>query len=133
MVFTPNRVEFEFTYQGETFKAVSDMEMIARFEERTGRSMLKVMDMGDDIPLFLLGEILLAALAENHPDLTRAHAMAMVVDPAAQEVIGAGLRAGLPQVGDTGPDAGEGAEGNARKPRARRKTDKSKGSAGKTG
>jgi hypothetical protein len=126
MAFDLDVVERRITYRGQTFTAVFGMATIARFEIETGQSMPKVLSEGNGIPFYLLGELLRAALAEHHPDLTREHAMQLAASPDGQAALSSGLTSAMPQAGDTGED-GEPASENPPKAAAKSR------SGGKTG
>ena len=128
MAFTPRRVERSFSYAGGDYTLVFDMETVARYEEMTGKS---VFDMLTPRPgampqMSAMGAMLLAALAEHHPDLERRHAMEMLTDPAVQALFNEGLAGSMPQPGDASTGAGKTPPGNPPK-RATKK-----GGAGKT-
>jgi len=135
MSFTPRRVELAAEYLGQTYTLVFDMETVARYEEATDRSLIALLQgwQGDAVKappkLSDLGQILLAALGEHHPELTRSHAMEMIMDPGVQALFNEGLAASMPQPGDDGEDTASPAAGPINR-RARRAA---KGSAGKTG
>lgn len=147
MSFTPRRAETTITYLGTAFTLVFDMETVARYEMATSRSFLEDVaalaqtnekpdqDGGQIAPpakplqLTRLGELLLAALGEYHPELTRSHAMQMVLSPEVSEAFGNTLAGGMPQPGDVAPEAGGAAAGN----RQQRRAAKPARSGGKTG
>lgn len=104
MSFQPRRIELPLDYEGETFVAVFSWATIARFEEASGSSIIdfaqRLASPGQSPRISDLGQLLLAALSERHPDLTLDHAMELVISPEGQKVLGEGLAAAMPQAGD---------------------------------
>jgi hypothetical protein len=128
MTFAPRRVELPIAYQGDTFVAVFSWATIARFEEASGGSILdfaqRMATPGQSPRISDLGQLLLAALSEKHPELTLEHAMELVITPEGRAALGEGLAAAMPQAGDDG-EAGNTPPANPRRPGA------AKGSAGR--
>jgi hypothetical protein len=132
MTFTPRRAEATVSYLGHIFTLVFDMETVARYEEATGRSFLQdVAELAanqtdnDDpeqprkpVQLRRIGELLLAALGECHPELTRKHAMQMALDPKINTAFGNTLSGGMPRPSDIDPEGGAAASGNRQQRRA---------------
>jgi len=107
MPANPMNGALSFEHEGRRFTLVFDMEAIARFEESTDLSIFEaVQGLGTGRPpkLSVLGALLQAALAANHPDVTRGDAMAMMVNPAVQALFAEGLSGAMPQTGDAGED-----------------------------
>lgn len=128
MPFAPRRVELPIAYQGDTFVAVFSWATIARFEEASGSSIIdfaqRMGTPGQSPRISDLARLLLAALAEKHPDLTLEHAMELVITPEGQAVLGEGLAAAMPQSGDDG-------EVGSTPPANPRRSGAAKGSAGR--
>ncbi len=96
-----------FEHRGQQFTLAFDMEAIARFEETTDLSIFEaVQGLGTGRPpkLSVLGALLQSALAAHHPEVTRADAMAMMVNPEVQALFADGLTGAMPQSGDAGED-----------------------------
>lgn len=142
---TPRRVVIPLTYQGFAMTMVFDMETVARYEIATAASFLDLVDrmqpltpeqIAAGVPpkrkvqTHEMGSLLQAALAEHHPDVTRALAMQMLFDPAVQKLFGEGIGQSMPRNDDADRNAGAGgaAAGNRKARRASRSS-----SAGKTG
>lgn len=107
----------------DRYTLVFDMDAIAAFEDATDLSIFEVFGnlaaaqaSGKPPKLSVLGSLLQAGLSRNHPGMTRADAMALVVNPAAQEALAVAFELAIPpaQSGETE----EGAE--ARPPKGRR-------------
>jgi len=107
MTGSPASGALTFEHAGQPFTLVFDMEAIARFEDATNLSIFEaVQGLGTGRPpkLSVLGALLQAALAAHHPGVTRAEAMAMMVNPQVQALFAEGLSAAMPQTGDAGED-----------------------------
>lgn len=132
MKASPRRVNLAFTHEGQEFILVFDMETIARFEEATDLSIFDAVAglvPGKSPKLSVMGSLLQAALAEHHPDLTRADAMTLLTVPKVQALFAEGIASAMPQAADTDPDSAEdGDTPPVNPPKAASK----RGSAGKT-
>lgn len=115
----PANVEKRFTFGGEDYVLVFDWEAIAIFEDETNSSIFDILAplTGGSPKLSTMAMMLKAGLARHHPDLTRADAMAMLVDPEVQALFNSGVASMMPQAGDTDDGATEGNRKASRKPR----------------
>lgn len=86
--------EVLLAFGGKSYTLVFDMEAIAAFEDATDMSIFTVFgslaaakDGGKAPKLSMLGSLLQAGMVRHHPEVTRGDAMAIVMDPAAQEAL----------------------------------------------
>lgn len=104
--------EFALEFGGEKYTLVFDWDAIALFEDATDLSIFEVFGVvgqasagGKPPKLSLLGSLLQAGLARHHPQITRAQAMEMVINPEAQAALTGAFEIAVPAT-----DAGEAGE-----------------------
>ena len=130
-MLSPRETSLTVTHGGQEYTLVFDMETIARFEDATDLSIFEAMqgmNSGRPPKLTVLGMLLKASLAAHHPDVTRAEAMAMMINPQVQTLFAQAMASAMPDPDDTGEDTAQPAAG----PTNRRARRAAKACAGKT-